>query len=80
MRMAMLRTAVATQATLTLFAVLGLQLAIASRQLPLGDWVFPGTFFAEYNWLTFILEVAPATSVAAFILLYFVRRSSALLQ
>jgi hypothetical protein len=76
----MLRTAVATQATLTLFAVLGLQLAIASRQLPLGDWVSPSTFFAEYNWLTFTLEVAPATSVAAFILLYFVRRSSALLQ
>jgi len=66
----MLRAALTTQATLTVFAVSGLRFAIATRQLPIVDWGFPATFFAEYNWLTFILEVAPATSVGVSFLLY----------
>lgn len=35
------------------------------------DFIFPSTFFAEFNFLTFIFEVAPTTAVAEFILLHF---------
>jgi hypothetical protein len=35
------------------------------------DFIFPSTFFAEFNFLTFIFEIAPTTAVAEFILLYF---------
>lgn len=34
------------------------------------NFVFPSTFFAEFNFLTFIFEIAPTTAVAEFILLY----------
>jgi|SRR5581483_2962252 len=64
-----LRTALATQATLTLFAVIGFRLAIRDKTISGGDCAFPSTFFAEYNWLTFILDVAPLTSIAAALLM-----------
>ena len=53
--------AIGTEVSLAIFSVVGLQSG-------LGDWsssldpIFRSTFFAEYNWLTFILEVAPVTS------------------
>jgi len=59
---ALWRVELGIQISLTLFAIAGWQ--SASRL----DLIFPSTFFAEYNWLTFILEVAPATSVAAALL------------
>ena len=69
-RTAMWLTAFANQAMLTVFAVIGLQLATSQTETAVLNWAFPSTFFAEYNWLTFILEVAPATSVSAFALVY----------
>lgn len=60
--MMMLRTAAATQASLTVYAIVGMQVATANWPF---DLIFRSTFFAEYNWLTFILEVAPVTSIAA---------------
>jgi hypothetical protein len=35
------------------------------------DFIFPTTFFAEYNFLTFTFEVAPTTAIAEAILLFF---------
>lgn len=69
----LLRTGVGTQLSLTLFAVTGLLATLLDRHSPL-DLVFHSTFFAEYNWLTFIFEVAPLTSIAACLLLYFCLR------
>ena len=60
--MIMLRTAAATQASLTVYAIVGMQVSTGNWTL---DLIFRSTFFAEYNWLTFILEVAPVTSIAA---------------
>ena len=65
----LLKTGPATQASLTLYAIVGLQVAIADWRSPL-DLIFPATFFADYNWLTFILEVAPVTSLTTSLLLY----------
>ncbi len=62
--MASWRTGLGIQISLTLFAIAGWQITTSL------DLIFPSTFFAEYNWLTFILEVAPATAVAAAVLLY----------
>jgi hypothetical protein len=59
-----LRTGLAVQVCLTLFALAGWQ-----SPSWLGP-IFPSTFFAEFNWLTFIFEVAPATAIAASLLLY----------
>jgi hypothetical protein len=67
--MAVLQAALATEASLTIYALAGLQLAIRDWRSPL-DLIFPSTFFAEYNWLTFILEVAPVTSCAVTIFLF----------
>lgn len=61
---ALWRTGLATQISLTLFAIAGWQ------SPPSLDLIFPSTFFAEYNWLTFIFQVAPATAIAASFLLY----------
>lgn len=55
----MLRTGLAMQFSLTLYALLGWR-SPSSLNL-----IFPSTFFAEYNWLTFIFEVAPTTATAA---------------
>lgn len=73
-RTAALRTALASQAMLTLFVLIGFQLD--PHRICRRDWVFPSTFFAEYNWLTFIFEIAPATSVAALFLMYLFLRFS----
>lgn len=54
-----LRTGLVMQIALTLYALLGW------RSPSFLNIIFPSTFFAEYNWLAFIFEVAPATSVAA---------------
>jgi hypothetical protein len=64
----LLRMGLATQLSLTLYAILGWQ-PISDRLGPLNIF-FPSTFFAEYNWLTFIFEVAPLTSIASSLLLY----------
>jgi len=66
--MMMLRTASATQASLTVYAIVGMQVATANWRSPF-DFIFRPSFFAEYNWLTFIMEVAPVTSIAAGVLL-----------
>jgi hypothetical protein len=58
----------ATQLSLTLYAILGWQ-PVSDRLGPINIF-FPSTFFAEYNWLTFIFEVAPLTSIASSLLLY----------
>jgi hypothetical protein len=34
------------------------------------EFIFPSTFFAEYNFLTFIFEIAPTTALAATLLLF----------
>jgi hypothetical protein len=66
--MMILRTASATQASLTVYAIVGMQVATANWRSPF-DFIFRPSFFAEYNWLTFIMEVAPVTSIAAGVLL-----------
>jgi hypothetical protein len=58
------RTGLGVQISLTLFAVAGWQ------SPPSLNLIFPSTFFAKYNWLTFIFQVAPATAIAASLLLY----------
>lgn len=67
---AVLKTGSAVEASLILYAIVGLRVAVADWRSPL-DLVFPSTFFAEYNWLTFILEVAPVTAIGASLLSYF---------
>jgi hypothetical protein len=62
--MTLLRTGFPTQLALTLNAIAGWR-SPASLNL-----IFPSTFFSEYNWLTFILEVAPITTVRASLLLF----------
>jgi hypothetical protein len=64
----LLRMGFATQLSLTLYAILGWQ-PVSDRLGPINIF-FPSTFFAEYNWLTFIFEVAPLTSIASSLLLY----------
>lgn len=64
--MAMLRTGFATQVSLTFYG-------IADWRSPSSlNFIFPSTFFAEYNWLTFIFEVAPVTSTAAILPFLFI--------
>jgi hypothetical protein len=62
--MAFWRTGLAVQGSLTLLGVAGWQ-SPASL-----DFIFPSTFFAEFNWVTFIFEVAPVTAIAASLLVY----------
>ena len=71
---AIMRTGLAMQFSLTLYALLGWR-----SPAPL-NLIFPSTFFAEYNWLTFIFEVAPVTSVAASLLVYFWGKSRSVSQ
>ena len=68
--MTLLRIGFATQISLTLFAILGSGIVLGSTRWSVVDVVFPSTFFSEYNWLTFIFEVAPTTSLAASLLLF----------
>ncbi len=37
--------------------------------------IFPSSFFSEYNFLTFIFEIAPTTAIVEVLLLYFFSRS-----
>ena len=69
----LLWTGLGIQATLTLYSILGLQIciSIASANTEL---FFSGTFFSEFNWLTFIFEVAPATALSACLLLFITAR------
>jgi hypothetical protein len=60
----LLKIGVTTQITLTIYAIIGWR-SPSSLNL-----IFPSTFFAEYNWLIFIFEIAPITSVASTLLLY----------
>jgi hypothetical protein len=50
------------QASLTIYGLLGWRLP--------STWINPSTFFAEYNWLTFILEVSPPLSIISGMLLF----------
>ena len=54
--------ALSAQASLTVYAIL-------SWSTP-STWLNPSTFFAEYNWLTFIFEVSPALSIIVSVLLF----------
>ena len=38
------------------------------------NFIFPSTFFSEFNFLTFIFEIAPTTAVAQFVLLHIFSR------
>jgi len=69
----LLKAGIPMQLTFALYAVIGLNVDMADRRMSI-EWIFPSTFFAEYNWLTFILEVAPVTALAASLLLYSSRR------
>jgi hypothetical protein len=79
----MLRTGLATLVTLALYGfagcggVLGGDYHNAIGGL-LSDLIFPSTFFAEFNFLTFIFQVAPVVAIAEGILLYFALRCSEL--
>jgi len=68
--------AIGTGLSLSVFAVVGLQSCLSGWH-PFFHVIFRSTFFAEYNWLTFILEVAPATSCFVGLLLFwFTRKKS----
>lgn len=70
-RVRMLQTGLAMQGSLTLYGIAGWQHAIGGFLLsPHLDLIFPPAFFAEYNWLTFIFEVAPVTSLVASLRVY----------
>jgi hypothetical protein len=68
-------TGLATQISLTLYGIAGCG-GVLGGDFTIGGWrgstdlVFPSTFFSEYNWLTFIFEVAPVTSLTASLSLY----------
>ena len=62
----MLRTGLPTLVSLALFSIAGCQGNLGQ----FSNFFFPSTFFAEYNFLTFIFEIAPTTSIAASLLLY----------
>jgi hypothetical protein len=62
-----LRTGLGIQISLTLYAVAGWRLP--------STYITPSVFFSEFNWMTFIFEVAPATSIAACVLLLVARGS-----
>ncbi|MGB6932667.1 MAG: hypothetical protein WBD91_07805 [Acidobacteriaceae bacterium] len=70
-----LRTGLASLFTLTIYGIAGCG-GVLGGNLNIGGWhlstdvVFPSTFFSEYNWLTFIFEVGPATSLFSALLLY----------
>jgi hypothetical protein len=49
--------------------VLGEGLTIGSWSIST-DFLFPSLYFAEFNFLTFIFEVAPITAIAAGLLTY----------
>jgi len=60
---AMLRTGLATLLTLVLYGFAGCGGVLGSVHGST-DFIFPSTFFSEFNFLTFIFEVAPTVAVA----------------
>ena len=71
---------VGTEISLTLYGVagcggvLGEGIALGRRHLST-NFFFPSLFFSEFNFLTFIFQVAPVTAAAAGLIVYlFVRR------
>ena len=58
---------IAIQVSLTLYAIGG---PLTEGDSSLAQFLLPATFFAEYNWLTFIFEVGPVTAIAASLLLW----------
>ena len=80
----MLRTGLASLVTLALYGfagcggVLGGDYRNATMHL-LSDFIFPSTFFAEYNFLTFVFQIAPVVAIAEGTLLYFALRCSELI-
>ena len=77
--MVLLRTGLATQSTLTLYGVAGCG-GVFGGDFNIAGWrgstdfIFPATFFSEYNWLTFILQVAPIVAIAEGLMLYLALR------
>jgi hypothetical protein len=61
------------QATMTLYSILGLQVCISVDSIST-ELFFPSTFFAEFNWLTFIFEIAPVTALSSCLLLLMTAR------
>lgn len=64
----MLRSGLATLLTLVLYGVAGCGGVLGSVHGST-DFIFPSTFFSEFNFLTFIFEVAPTVAVAEALLL-----------
>lgn len=66
--------------TLILYGVAGCG-AVLGGDSKIAEWnllthvIFPSNFFSEYNFLTFIFEVAPTTAIAEVLLLYLFSRS-----
>jgi hypothetical protein len=64
----MLRTGLATLLTLALYGVAGCG-GVLGGGWTIGGWhsstdfIFPSTFFSEFNFLTFIFEIAPTVAV-----------------
>jgi hypothetical protein len=67
--MMVLLTAFGVEASLIIYAVAGLEVTTRNWRSPL-DLIFRSTFFAEYNWLTFILEIGPVMSGAVALFLF----------
>lgn len=67
--MMVLLTAFAAEVSLTIYAIVGLEVVTGNWRSPF-DIIFRSTFFAEYNWLTFILEVGPVISCAVALFLF----------
>ena len=73
-RMSVLWTALGTLITLVVYGILGCGGVLGGDSKIAGwnavvDFTFPSTFFAEYNFLIFIFEIAPITALAETILL-----------
>jgi hypothetical protein len=66
--MVMLCTGLGTLVSLIIYAILGCR-GISGTWI-FYDLIFPSEFFAEFNFFTVMLEVAPVTSIAASLLLY----------
>jgi len=67
----MLQTGFATLITLALYGTVGFGGFLGGRLWRLsGDLIYAKALFTETNFLTFIFEIAPATSLAASLLLY----------
>ena len=65
------QAAIWTEVSLSAFSLVGRQIALTGWRSPL-DLIFSTTLFSEYNWLTFVLEVAPVTSCVVGLLLFWI--------